>query len=237
MTNILRDQMVRRAVQKAQNGKFDINIRNVAMFLPGPTANDAKLREQEDFALDADDLRPWLPVPGPEPGSLAERLKDVEIEYVEPNPSERPAVRYAALEAKAIELEQERADLRVTFDVAIRDELNARHELDSVARAFMNGFAAPMTPDQLLKQHAASEAETRAKIARGELPGRRAQPVGPSVLDRFMAAQRGGNPGFAGRAYARGASPVSKRLMPFARTPQAAGQPGGPPLPKLPSDR
>ena len=194
MTNPLRQQMVARAVQQAQNGNLEITLRNVSMFLPGPTAFDAELKEQVDFELDADDIAPYLPAPTPEPVSLADRLADVEIEYVAPTPVESPAVRYQKLEHRSLELERERAELRVVYDVAIRDELNARHELDRVARAFMTGFGKPQTPDELLKQHAASEAERRRKIAAGELPApRRQSTVGPSVLDRFAYATGGAN--------------------------------------------
>ena len=49
-------QMVARAVQQAQNGKLAITVRNVAMFLPGPTAFDPKLKAMRVFELDADDL-------------------------------------------------------------------------------------------------------------------------------------------------------------------------------------
>ena len=159
------------------------------------------------------------------------------VEEEPKKPVEPPHIRYSQLEALSLDLEHERADLRVSLDTAIRDELTARLELDRIARSFMQGFGRPQTPDELLKAHAASEAETRRKIAAGELPGRRHSPVGPSVLDQYAAAQRGGRAGFAGRGYTRGASPVSKRTMPFPRTAQAAGQPGGARLQKLPSER
>jgi len=205
--------MVARAVQQAQNGNLEISLRNVAMFLPGPTAFNPELRAQADFELDADDLAPYMPAPTPEPVmTLAERLTDVEIEYVEPTPVESPVVRFQKLEQRSLELERERHDLRFTYDTAIRDELNARNELNSVARAFMQGFATT-TPDQLLKQYAASEAEKRRKIASGELVVHRPNTTGGSALDRYMAAQRGGNPAFAGRGYARGAQPYTKRNM------------------------
>jgi hypothetical protein len=215
MTNPLRQQMVARAVQQTQNGKMAITLRNVAMFLPGPTGFDPKLKAQVDFELDAEDLAPYLPAPTPavETPSLAERLADVEIEFVPPTPVEPPEVRYQRLQNRMLELERERVDLRFTYDTAIRDEINARNELDKIARVFMNGFVR-ISPDELLKQHAASEAETRRKIAAGEIPKpHRVNTVGPSALDRYMAAQRGGNPGFAGRGYARGAQPANKRLM------------------------
>ncbi len=234
MTNPIRTRMVARAVQQTQNGKMAITVRNVSMFLPGPSAFDPKLKAMESFELDEQDLSPYLPAPTPDPGSLADRLADVEIEYVEPAPVESPGVRYQKLELRSLELERERADLRVTYDVAIRDELNARNELDRIARAFMQGFGAPITPDQLLKAHATTEAETRAKIAAGELPGRRrVDTTGPSVLDKFAAAQRGGRPGFAGRGYARGGQPVSKRIMPGVVAPRL----GPSERPKLPSER
>jgi hypothetical protein len=230
MSNPLRDQMVRRAVTRTQHESEEVTIENVRKYLPGPHAGyDAKLREQEDFLLDADDLAPYLPAPAepvePEPVKDASGHDPQPVEP--PKPVEPPQVRYVRLDAKAIELEHERANLRVTYDVAIRDELAARLELDKIARTFMAGFGAPMTPDQLLKQHAASEAETRRKIAAGELPGRRAHQVGPSVLDKYAAAQRGGAPGFAGRGYARGGQSVSKRIMPFGIAER----------PKLPSER
>lgn len=221
MTNPLRQQMVSRAVQQAQNGKLEINLRNVAMFLPGPTAFDEKLKTQVDFELDADDLAPYLPGPTPvvETPSLAERLRDVELEFVPPT----PPVSYQELEQKMLELERERVDLRFAHDTAIRDELNARHELEQVARAFMNGIATT-TPDQLLKQHAASENERRRKIAAGEIPApRRHDTTGPSVLDKYAAAQRGGRAGFAGQGYRRGA--------------YGAAQRGQYVKPKLPSER
>ncbi len=214
MTNPLRQQMVARAVQKAHNGKLEINVRNVSMYLPGPAAFDPKLKAMESFELDDTDLSPYLPAPTPEPAmTLAERLADVEIEFVPPEPVEPPAVRYQWLQNRMLELERERVDLRFSHDTSIRDEINARNELDKIARAFMNGLTR-VTPDQLLKQHAQAEAETRRKIAAGELPKpHRVNTVGPSALDRYMAAQRGGNPGFAGRGYARGAQPANKRLM------------------------
>jgi hypothetical protein len=121
-----------------------------------------------------------------------ERLKDAVIELPDRPESERseppidPRVRYQQLEMRSLELDRERVDLRFRHDTAIRDELNARHALESAAREFMAGFGKPMTRDELLKQHAASEAETRAKIASGELPApRRQSTVGPSQLDRY----------------------------------------------------
>lgn len=230
--NVLREQMVRRAVTRTQHESQGgaVTVENVRRYLPGPFADDPKLKALEDFGLDAGDIAPYLPSPV-EPVEV-EPVKDAVSHDPQPEP-----LTYEQLDSVGLELEHKRVDLRFTYDTAIKDELAARIELDQVARAFMQGFGKPMTPDELLKAHAASEAETRRKIASGELPARRRPTVGPSTLDKFMAAQRGGAPGFAGRGYSRGASPVSKRIMPWARTPQAAGQPGGAPLPKLPSDR
>lgn len=112
MTNPLRQQMVARAVQKAHNGKLEINVRNVSMYLPGPAAFDPKLKAMESFELDDTDLSPYLPAPTPEPAmTLAERLADVEIEFVPPEPVEPPAVRYQWLQNRMLELERERVDL------------------------------------------------------------------------------------------------------------------------------
>ena len=44
--NVLRQNMTRNAVAKARDGNLEINIRNVAMFLPGPTAFDPALAAQ-----------------------------------------------------------------------------------------------------------------------------------------------------------------------------------------------
>ena len=56
--------------------------------------------------------------------------------------SSRREVRFQKLEQRSLELERERDDLRFTYDTAIRDELNARNELDSDRpRASCNGFA------------------------------------------------------------------------------------------------
>ena len=76
-------------------------------------------------------------------------------------------------------------DLRFKHDAAVRDELAARHALEAAARAFMAGFGKPMSRDELLKQHAASEAERRRQIAAGELPSPRPRAIGPSQLDRY----------------------------------------------------
>jgi hypothetical protein len=86
---------------------------------------------------------------------------------------------------RSLELDRERVDLRFRHDTAIRDELAARHALEAAARAFMAGFGKPMSRDELLKQHAASEAERRRKIAAGELPSQRPRAIGPSQLDRY----------------------------------------------------
>jgi hypothetical protein len=191
--------MVAAAVQRAHDGKLPITVKNVSLFLPGPGAFTAELKAQPDFELDLDDLSPYLPPheQPPLPPEVLERLKDAvielpdKVESVAPTPP-NPQVRYQQLELRSLELERERVDLRFRHDTAIRDELNARHALESAARVFMAGFGKPMTRDELLKQHAASEAETRAKIASGELPApRRQSTVGPSMLDRFAAATGG----------------------------------------------
>jgi hypothetical protein len=211
--NALRAQMVTRAVAQAQDGKLALTVRNVAMFLPGPTAYDAKLKAMPDFELDADDLRPFQP-----PTISAEtldRLKDAEHELPEPQvvaPVESQAVRYAKLEALSLDLERERNDLKFTHQTAIRDEVIAHNELDQIARAFLANMGRPQTPDELLKDHARSEAERRRQIAAGEIqPTNKVHTPGPSVLDRFAYAQRGGRAGFAGRGYARGGLPASRQ--------------------------
>jgi hypothetical protein len=206
--NALRAQMVNRAVTQARDGKLPITVRNVSMFLPGPTAYSAENKALPDFLLDAEDLAPFLP-----PTISAEtldRFKDVELVHVEPTPApvvESPQVRYQKLEALSLDLERERNDLKFQHQTAIRDEVVARNELDQIARAFLAGMGKPQTHDELLREHARSEAERRRAIAAGEIPAPRARvsTVGPSVVDRFAAAQRGGRAGFAGRAYARGA--------------------------------
>jgi hypothetical protein len=192
-TNALRTQMITRAVAQAQDGKLAITVRNVAMFLPGPTAFDAKLKAMEDFALDDDDLRPFLP-----PIISAEtfdRLKDVEL-VLPDQPAEvveSPQAHYERLEQRSIALERERNDLKFQHQTAIRDELTARNALDQVARTFLAGFGKPQTPDELLKDHARGEAERRRAIAAGEITpsGHRISTVGPSQLDRFMYATGG----------------------------------------------
>ena len=85
MTNPLRQQMVARAVQKRTNGKLEINLRNVAC-----SCRDRRVRSEAQgawsFELDDTDLAPYLPAPTPEPAlTLAERLADVEIEFVPPD--------------------------------------------------------------------------------------------------------------------------------------------------------
>ena len=207
--NALRAQMVNRAVTQARDGKLPLTIRNVAMFLPGPTAYSAENKALPDFLLDAEDLAPFLP-PTISAENL-ERLKDVELELPAgptiPVVVESPQVRYQKLEALSLDLERERNDLKFQHQTAIRDEVVARNELDQIARAFLAGMGKPQTHDELLREHARSEAERRRAIAAGEIPAPRARvsTVGPSVVDRFAAAQRGGRAGFAGRAYARGA--------------------------------
>jgi hypothetical protein len=191
MTNVLRTQMVAAAVQRAHDGKLQINVKNVSLFLPGPGAFTAELKAQPDFELDLDDLSPYLPPDEqpPLPPEVMERLKDAVIELPEPvleTPSPvDPRVRYQQLELRSLELERERVDLRFRHDTAIRDELAARHALEAAARAFMAGFGKPMSRDELLKQHAASEAERRRQIAAGELPSPRPRAIGPSALDRY----------------------------------------------------
>ena len=213
MANALRAQMVAAAVSKAHVGNLDITIRNVSMFLPGPSAYDAALKEQPPFELDDDDLAPYLPqaVP-PEPPTRIE-----EPQPVLPEPGEQPEppqVRVAKLEQHRLDLERQRVELRFAHDTAVREELAARNNLDNIARAFLAGYAPPVSHDQLLRQHAATEAQRRQDIADGKLPGRRAPTVGPSALDRYAAAQRGGGVGFAHRGYTRGGQPVSRRTMP-----------------------
>jgi hypothetical protein len=207
--------MVQRAVAQAQNGKLKLTVRNVAMFLPGPTAFDPKLKAMESFELDAEDLAPYLP-PDEQPAmsaEVAERLKDVEIEYVAPSAPEPvidpPQVRYQKLELRSLELERIRVDLRFQHDTAIREELAARHALEAAARTFMSGFGKPMTRDELLKQHAASEAERRRQIAAGELPVPRPHVIGPSQLDKFAYA--------TGGARGRRVGPNGEQVFDFRR--------------------
>lgn len=230
--NVLRQNMVRDAVAKARNGNLEITVRNVAMFLPGPTAFDVALRTQEDFAVDLDDIAPYLPEPQVE-HHPAEVASQVVAHDNNSEPVESPQDRVARLEAATINLERERQDLRYNREQAVTDERKAQLELEGIARAFMNGFSPPITPDQLLRQHVQQQAEQRTLRAAGKLPGPKVRAVGPSTLDRYAMAQRGGNPGFAGRAYSRGGQPATKRQMNFTNTPQAAGQPGGAPLAKV----
>lgn len=191
--NALRAQMVARAVKQAQDGKLPLTIRNVAMFLPGPSAYDAKLKAMPSFELDADDLHPFQP-PIISAENL-EQLKDVELVHVEPKavaPVESPQVRYQKLEALSLDLERERNDLKFTHQTAIRDEVIARNELDQIARAFLANMGKPQSPDELLKDHARSEAERRRAIAAGEIqPIQHVSTVGPSKLDRFAYATGG----------------------------------------------
>jgi hypothetical protein len=235
--NPLRQNMTRDAVAKARDGNLEITVRNVAMFLPGPTAFDPALKKQPDFALDADDIAPYLPLAAEplivEPSTEIVDAKTVEVQQ----PVESPQARIARLETATIKLERERQDLRYAREQAVIDERAAQLELEKIARAFMSGFSPPITPDQLLRQHVQQQAEQRRLRAEGKVPGPRARTVGPSTLDRYAAAQRGGSPGFAGRGYSRGGLPATKRQMTFPTTPQAAGQPGGPLLQNFASER
>jgi hypothetical protein len=220
--NALRNQMVQRAVAQARDGKLPLTVRNVAMFLPGPTAYDAKLKAMPSFELDADDLRPFLPLSA----ETLEKLRDVELVLPDRPPVKDVVVHDPQRLANALlELERERNDLKFQHQTAIRDEVIARNDLDQIARAFLAGFAKPQSPDELLKDHARSEAERRRQIAAGEIkPAQRVSTVGPSVLDRFAAAQRGGNAGFAGQGYRRGAFSSAHKGQTVAR-------------PKVPSER
>jgi hypothetical protein len=205
--NALRAQMVARAVAQARDGKLPLTVRNVAMFLPGPTVYSAEHKAMADFELEAEDLRSFMPPPTISAEAL-EQLRDVEL-VLPDQPAEvvtPPAVRFEQLDQRALELEGERNDLKFQHQTAIRDEIEARNALDKIARAFLAGFGKPQTPDELLKDHARGEAERRRQIAAGEIrPAQRVSTVGPSVLDRFAAAQRGGHAGFAGQGYRRGA--------------------------------
>lgn len=190
--NALRAQMISRAVTQARDGKLPLTVRNVAMFLPGPTAYDAKLKAMPDFELDGDDLRPFQPLVIS--AENLERLKDAEIELPDPPKvvTESPQVRYQNLEALSLDLERERSDLKFSHQTAIRDEVMARNELDQIARAFLAGYAKPQTPSELLKDHARSEAERRRAIAAGEVqPIQHVSTVGPSKLDRYAYATGG----------------------------------------------
>jgi hypothetical protein len=208
-TNALRAQMVARAVSQARDGKLPITVRNVAMFLPGPSAYSAEHKAMPDFELDGDDLRTFLPIA---PDVLA-KLRDVELVLPDAPAEVAPQVTYEQLDAKLLELERERVDLKFQHQTAIRDEVVTHNELDQVARLFLTNFAKPQTPSELLKDNARSESERRRQIAAGEIPAPRkaVSSVGPSVLDKFAAAQRGGRAGFAGRGYSRGAYPASQQ--------------------------
>jgi hypothetical protein len=214
MTNPLRRRMVQQSVANATYHNLPITVENVRRYLPGPNADKelkgvggVPLREQPDFELDATDLEPWVAT---EPAPVTAEPEDAPVTepplvaLPAPAPRLNRQQQWAAASAKLVALDAERADLRVELEIAHRDELTARRERDQIAHAFMKGFGPPMTPNDLIRQHLASEADTRRKVAAGEIPPRR-RSSGPSMIDRFAAVQRGGNPGFAGNGFRRGA--------------------------------
>jgi len=226
--NLLRETMVRQAVANATFKQLPITIENVRRFLPGPNADKhlkggggVPLCELQDFELDVIDLKPWrddpLEIedsrPAEHPLNLAEvRPAEHTPDSGQARPEESREVRFARASERAVKLEQERAELRIELDLANKAELEARNERDKIAHQFVRGFGKPMTQAELIRQHIESEQATRQAIAEGRLPGgRRRSTVGPSMLDKFAAAQRGGRPGFAGRGYSRGGFPASMR--------------------------
>jgi len=220
MTNVIRENMVRASVARATYQNEAITIENCRKYLPGPHAiahlkgpTGKLLCQEPDFELDEIDLAPWQPEPMEIEG---ERTADESAPDGDTAPPETRAelpreVRYAQASEKLVALEQERAELRIELDLARKAELAARHERDRVAQAFVAGFGPPISPAELIRQHIKSEMQTRQDIKDGKLPGRRVNPVGGSMVDRYASAQRGGNPAFAGRGYARGAFPASRR--------------------------
>jgi len=236
MSNALRVNMVRQAVANATFKELPITVENVQRFLPGPHA-DAELKgiggvpliEQAAFELDQFDLEPWQ---ASEPAPMAAELPDGEhVETVAALPAPAPTKmlsrpeRFAIASELAVQLEQERVDLRVEFEISNRNELAALHERDRIAHAFAQGFGPPQTPEQLIREHIASENEHRRKVAAGEIPAHR-RARGPSMVDRFAAAQRGGNPAFSGNSFRRGAFSLAQAARLGFKVP-----------PKLPSQR
>lgn len=221
--NILRENMVRQAVAMATFKNLSITVDNVKTFLPGPDAiptikgvGGQLLSEMPSFELEETDIAPWQAEPMEiEDNRPADYFDPPSIAVTEVRPPEPPREqRYADTSAKLVELEQERAELRIELDLAHKAELVARNERDSVAHAFVRGFGPPQSQQQLIREYIASENAYRQAVKEGRIPGRRPNAVGGSMVDKFAAAQRGGNPAFAGRGYARGAKPASARVMP-----------------------
>ena len=237
MSNFLRNTMIKQAVGFATFKELPITIENVARFLPGPHA-DPELKgaggtlliEQADFELDATDLEPWqASKPAPVAAELPEGEKLVGTVAALPAPApvkklSRPE-RFALASDLAVQLEHQRVDLRVELETANRNELDALRERNEIAHAFAAGFGAPQTQEQLLREHIASENEYRRKVAAGEIPARRHYTGGPSAVDKFAAATRGGNPAWAGGGFRRGAySPSQAARLRFQVPPKPPSQ-------------
>ena len=215
MTNILRKQMVAEAVGRAVS---PITIEHVAKYLP------------DDFELDTEDLAPHVPAeaePAPQAqpfdwGALANRVDALqanapaapEAEQATAEP-EAPAVQPGDVEAataRRIAADSLVANARVALITAQNVEKDARTKLANAVTQFQSGFA-PVTPEQLRRDHVNEQAAIRQAQKDGTLPVvGRGHGIGKSVVDRMAAYSRGGNP--AQGNYRRGAYPSQMRGAP-----------------------
>jgi hypothetical protein len=196
MSNPIRQQMTRQAVQENFNAGQPATVENVAKFLPA------------DFDLAPDDLAPFIEPPTPEgPDKAFEANIAALLNGSEPAPPAPPAA--PSPRAHFAEAERALGERRVDLVRAKDAEANARRKLAIAITAFQQSTGTkPMTPDELFRANAKSEHEYRMAVARGEIePPKRPQGIGRSAVDRAAHYGRGGNPAGGGGAYRRGAYP------------------------------
>jgi len=190
----------------AQNPGEAITVENLKRFLP------------DDFKLGNDDLEPFAPVefegepPTPEPDSkaLADARDAKPPVPMQPRTPKEAAALAEAIEAatlRRIKADQDLANRRVELLAAHSAERDARSKLAASVTTFQSGFP-PLSPSELLRQHAKEQTGIRAAIKDGRLPQRRPT-FGKSRVDASAFYQRGGSPAGGGRAYSRGAYPAS----------------------------
>ena len=200
--NPLRAAMVLNVI--SQNPGEPIAVENLAKYLP------------DNFDLGPDDLERYAEAAlaeavttrdggSKEPEAVAESAAEIAPEQLSEPPTPE-AIEAATL--RRIAADQNIANARVAVTVAANAERVARDKLATALGVFQSGFA-PITPQELRRQHVQEQQEIRRKIAAGEMPPPRHAGIGKSAVDRAAFYQRGGNPAGGGRAYARGAAPAA----------------------------
>lgn len=192
--NAIRDNLLYKAIIAAQENGEPISLACVAMRLP----HDFDLGESELAAMVAamNEPQPAEAEPQPEPDAA-------------PIPS------MAELQEWILALNNSLSEARGDV-LSLQNELRtARERLATAIGSFQQGFA-PVTREQLMREHIAAEAE-RKRLGEG-LNMRGSSQPGPSVIDQSAFYSRGGS---ANRGYgpkwrrgAFGAEHRGRRIVP-----------------------